>query len=84
MQSSLQFNLLLITDKMSPKHPERMRKFRAAAELYKGKVSPKREKQELLGGENPLISAMNGEGIISSVNYESKGQVAGKEDYLDN
>ncbi|RLW06331.1 hypothetical protein DV515_00004641, partial [Chloebia gouldiae] len=38
MQSSLQFNLLLITDKMSPKHPERMRKFRAAAELYKGKI----------------------------------------------
>lgn len=31
-----------------------------------------------------MISAMNGEGIISSVNYESKGQVAGKEDYLDN
>ncbi|NXO61194.1 ERP27 protein, partial [Phainopepla nitens] len=38
MQSSFQFNLLLITDKMSPKHPERMRKFRAAAELYKGKI----------------------------------------------
>ncbi|KAM4901950.1 endoplasmic reticulum resident protein 27 [Sylvia borin] len=38
MQSSLQFNLLLITDKMSPKHPERMRKFRTAAELYKGKI----------------------------------------------
>ncbi|NXE33983.1 ERP27 protein, partial [Ptilorrhoa leucosticta] len=38
MQSSLEFNLLLITDKMSPKHPERMRKFRAAAELYKGKI----------------------------------------------
>ncbi|NWY25423.1 ERP27 protein, partial [Pheucticus melanocephalus] len=38
MQSSLHFNLLLITDKMSPKHPERMRKFRAAAELYKGKI----------------------------------------------
>ncbi|NWW80049.1 ERP27 protein, partial [Climacteris rufus] len=38
MQSSLQFNLLLITDKMSPKHPERMRKFRAAAELFKGKI----------------------------------------------
>ncbi|OWK59313.1 Endoplasmic reticulum resident protein 27 [Lonchura striata] len=38
MQSSLQFNLLLITDKMSPKHPERMRKFRAVAELYKGKI----------------------------------------------
>uniref|UniRef100_A0A8C5X5P1 Endoplasmic reticulum protein 27 n=1 Tax=Malurus cyaneus samueli TaxID=2593467 RepID=A0A8C5X5P1_9PASS len=38
MQSSLQFNLLLITDKMSPKHPERMSKFRAAAELYKGKI----------------------------------------------
>nr|XP_009938483.1 PREDICTED: endoplasmic reticulum resident protein 27 [Opisthocomus hoazin] len=38
MQSSLQFNLLLITDKMSPKHPERMRKYRAAAELFKGKI----------------------------------------------
>ncbi|NWV58654.1 ERP27 protein, partial [Malurus elegans] len=38
MQSSLQFNLLLITDKMSPKHRERMSKFRAAAELYKGKI----------------------------------------------
>ncbi|KAJ7422784.1 Endoplasmic reticulum resident protein 27 [Pitangus sulphuratus] len=38
MQSSLQFNLLLITDKMSPKHPERMRKFRASAELFKGKI----------------------------------------------
>ncbi|NWH35937.1 ERP27 protein, partial [Chloropsis hardwickii] len=38
MQSSLEFNLLLITDKMSPKHPEQMRKFRAAAELYKGKI----------------------------------------------
>ncbi|NXB08613.1 ERP27 protein, partial [Cnemophilus loriae] len=38
MQSSLQFNLLLIADKMSPKHPERMRKFRVAAELYKGKI----------------------------------------------
>ncbi|NXI23798.1 ERP27 protein, partial [Sterrhoptilus dennistouni] len=38
MQSSLEFNLLLITDKMSPKHPERMRKFRTAAELYKGKI----------------------------------------------
>ncbi|NXP25382.1 ERP27 protein, partial [Scytalopus superciliaris] len=38
MQSSLQFNLLLITDKMSPKHRERMRRFRAAAELFKGKI----------------------------------------------
>ncbi|XP_051481114.1 endoplasmic reticulum resident protein 27 [Apus apus] len=38
MQSSLQLHLLLITDKMSPKHPERMRKYRAAAELFKGKV----------------------------------------------
>ncbi|KFV65801.1 Endoplasmic reticulum resident protein 27, partial [Dryobates pubescens] len=38
MHSSLQLNLLLITDKMSPKHPERMRKYRAAAELYKGKI----------------------------------------------
>ncbi|NXU20158.1 ERP27 protein, partial [Pardalotus punctatus] len=38
MQSSLELNLLLITDKMSPKHPEQMRIFRAAAELYRGKI----------------------------------------------
>ncbi|KAK1189438.1 ERP27 protein, partial [Pygoscelis papua] len=38
MQSSLQLHLLLITDKMSPKHPKRMRKYRAAAELFKGKI----------------------------------------------
>ncbi|XP_071589017.1 endoplasmic reticulum resident protein 27 [Heliangelus exortis] len=38
MQSSLQLHLLLITDKMSPKHPERMRKYQAAAELFKGKI----------------------------------------------
>ncbi|XP_055568921.1 endoplasmic reticulum resident protein 27 [Falco cherrug] len=38
MQSSLQLHLLLITDKMSPKHPERMRRYRAAAELFKGKI----------------------------------------------
>ncbi|NXG44448.1 ERP27 protein, partial [Psilopogon haemacephalus] len=38
MQSSLELNLLLITDKMSPKHPERMRNYRAAAELFKGKI----------------------------------------------
>ncbi|KFP77577.1 Endoplasmic reticulum resident protein 27, partial [Apaloderma vittatum] len=38
MQNSLQFNLLLIADKMSPKHPERMRRYRAAAELFKGKI----------------------------------------------
>ncbi|NXW53026.1 ERP27 protein, partial [Eurystomus gularis] len=38
MQSSLQLNLLLITDKLSPKHPERMRRYRAAAELFKGKI----------------------------------------------
>ncbi|NXP14114.1 ERP27 protein, partial [Thinocorus orbignyianus] len=38
MQSDLQLHLLLITDKMSPKHPERMRKYRAAAELFKGKI----------------------------------------------
>ncbi|NXJ78727.1 ERP27 protein, partial [Trogon melanurus] len=38
MQSSLRFNLLLIADKMSPKHPERMRRYRAAAELFKGKI----------------------------------------------
>ncbi|NXR13700.1 ERP27 protein, partial [Semnornis frantzii] len=38
MQSSFDLNLLLITDKTSPKHPERMRTFRAAAELFKGKI----------------------------------------------
>ncbi|NXT38738.1 ERP27 protein, partial [Pelecanoides urinatrix] len=38
MQSSLQLHLLLITDKMSPKHPKRMRRYRAAAELFKGKI----------------------------------------------
>ncbi|XP_074726989.1 endoplasmic reticulum resident protein 27 [Strix uralensis] len=38
MQSSLQLHLLLITDKMSPKHPEHMRRYRAAAELFKGKI----------------------------------------------
>ncbi|KAM6292575.1 endoplasmic reticulum resident protein 27 [Porphyrio hochstetteri] len=38
MQGSLQLHLLLITDKMSPKHPERMRRYRAAAELFKGKI----------------------------------------------
>ncbi|KAM6092855.1 endoplasmic reticulum resident protein 27 [Theristicus caerulescens] len=38
MQSSFQLHLLLITDKMSPKHPERMRRYRAAAELFKGKI----------------------------------------------
>ncbi|XP_010138724.1 PREDICTED: endoplasmic reticulum resident protein 27 [Buceros rhinoceros silvestris] len=38
MESSLQLNLLLITDKMSPKHPNRMRTYRAAAEIFKGKI----------------------------------------------
>ncbi|XP_009703514.1 PREDICTED: endoplasmic reticulum resident protein 27, partial [Cariama cristata] len=38
MQSSLQLHLLLITDKMSPKHPERMRRYRAAAKLFQGKI----------------------------------------------
>ncbi|KAK2544241.1 Erp27 [Columba livia] len=38
MQSSFQLHLLLITDKMSPKHPERMRRYRVAAELFKGKI----------------------------------------------
>ncbi|XP_052630495.1 endoplasmic reticulum resident protein 27 [Harpia harpyja] len=38
MQSSLQLHLLLITDKMSPRHPEQMRRYRAAAELFKGKI----------------------------------------------
>ncbi|NXO02564.1 ERP27 protein, partial [Rhinopomastus cyanomelas] len=38
MQSSFQLNLLLITDKMSPKYPKQMRRFREAAELFKGKI----------------------------------------------
>ncbi|NXS67143.1 ERP27 protein, partial [Pandion haliaetus] len=38
MQSSLQLHLLLITDKMSPRHPERMHRYRVAAELFKGKI----------------------------------------------
>ncbi|NWU97084.1 ERP27 protein, partial [Upupa epops] len=38
MQSSLELNLLLITDKMSPKYPKQMRRFREAAELFKGKI----------------------------------------------
>ncbi|XP_009569847.2 endoplasmic reticulum resident protein 27 [Cuculus canorus] len=38
MQSSLQLHLLLITDKMSPKHPERMLRYQAAAEQFKGKI----------------------------------------------
>ncbi|NXQ78879.1 ERP27 protein, partial [Nyctibius grandis] len=38
MQSLLELHLLLITDKMSPKHPERMRRYRSAAELFKGQV----------------------------------------------
>ncbi|XP_010084340.1 PREDICTED: endoplasmic reticulum resident protein 27, partial [Pterocles gutturalis] len=38
MQSTLQLHLLLITDKMSPKHPDRMRRYRVAAELFKGKI----------------------------------------------
>ncbi|KFP28366.1 Endoplasmic reticulum resident protein 27, partial [Colius striatus] len=38
MQSSLQLHLLLLTDKMSPKHSERMSSYRAAAELFKDKI----------------------------------------------
>ncbi|NWX05531.1 ERP27 protein, partial [Caloenas nicobarica] len=38
MQSSFQLHLLLITDKMSSKHPERMHRYRVAAELFKGKI----------------------------------------------
>ncbi|KAM6301952.1 endoplasmic reticulum resident protein 27 [Podargus strigoides] len=38
MESSLEFHLLLITDKMSPKFPEQMRRYRAAAELFQGKI----------------------------------------------
>ncbi|NXX95508.1 ERP27 protein, partial [Centropus bengalensis] len=38
MQSSLQLHLLLITDKMSPKHSERMLIYQAAAKQFKGKI----------------------------------------------
>ncbi|XP_010017225.1 PREDICTED: endoplasmic reticulum resident protein 27, partial [Nestor notabilis] len=38
MQSSFQLHLLLITDKTSPKYPEQMRRYREAAELFKGKI----------------------------------------------
>ncbi|NWH58655.1 ERP27 protein, partial [Geococcyx californianus] len=38
MQSSLQLHLLLITDKMSPKHPQRIHSYRTAAEQFKGKI----------------------------------------------
>lgn len=70
MQSSFQLHLLLITDKMSPKHPERMRRYRVAAELFKGKVSPNKrgwggikEKKKsdffcACGGHNLLLCAL--------------------------
>ncbi|XP_057285531.1 endoplasmic reticulum resident protein 27 isoform X1 [Pezoporus wallicus] len=38
MQSSFQLHLLLVTDKTSPKYPEQMRRYREAAELFKGKI----------------------------------------------
>ncbi|XP_062424525.1 endoplasmic reticulum resident protein 27 [Rhea pennata] len=38
LHSSVQFHLLLITDKRSPEHPERMRRFLEAAELFQGKI----------------------------------------------
>uniref|UniRef100_A0A672UA01 Endoplasmic reticulum protein 27 n=2 Tax=Strigops habroptila TaxID=2489341 RepID=A0A672UA01_STRHB len=38
MQSSFQLHLLLITDKTSPKYSEQMRRYREAAELFKGKI----------------------------------------------
>ncbi|NXC38159.1 ERP27 protein, partial [Penelope pileata] len=38
MQSSIPLHLLLITDMKSPEHPERMRRYRAAAELFEGKI----------------------------------------------
>uniref|UniRef100_A0A8C2TAC8 Endoplasmic reticulum protein 27 n=1 Tax=Coturnix japonica TaxID=93934 RepID=A0A8C2TAC8_COTJA len=38
MHSSLQLNLLLFTDKKSPEHLEQMRRYRAAAELFEGKI----------------------------------------------
>ncbi|NWZ18891.1 ERP27 protein, partial [Asarcornis scutulata] len=38
MHSSLEIHLLLITDKKSPEHPERMHRYRAAAELFEKKI----------------------------------------------
>eukprot|EP00075_Anas_platyrhynchos_P021872 XP_027311125.1 endoplasmic reticulum resident protein 27 [Anas platyrhynchos] len=38
MHSSLEIHLLLITDKKSPEHPERMQRYRAAAELFEKKI----------------------------------------------
>uniref|UniRef100_A0A8C3BDN8 Endoplasmic reticulum protein 27 n=1 Tax=Cairina moschata TaxID=8855 RepID=A0A8C3BDN8_CAIMO len=38
MHSSLEIHLLLITDKKSPEHPERMHTYRAAAELFEKKI----------------------------------------------
>ncbi|KGL76063.1 Endoplasmic reticulum resident protein 27, partial [Tinamus guttatus] len=38
MHSSVQLHLLLITDKRSSEHPERMHRFREAAELFQGKI----------------------------------------------
>ncbi|OXB75393.1 UNVERIFIED_CONTAM: hypothetical protein H355_010595, partial [Colinus virginianus] len=38
LHSSLLLHLLLFTDKKSPEHPEQMRRFRAAAELFEGKI----------------------------------------------
>ncbi|XP_072217632.1 endoplasmic reticulum resident protein 27 [Excalfactoria chinensis] len=38
LHSSLQLHLLLFTDKKSPEHPEQMRRYRAAAELFEGKI----------------------------------------------
>ncbi|XP_031456360.1 endoplasmic reticulum resident protein 27 [Phasianus colchicus] len=38
LHSSLLLHLLLFTDKKSPEHPEQMRRYRAAAELFEGKI----------------------------------------------
>ncbi|NXL86384.1 ERP27 protein, partial [Alectura lathami] len=38
LHSSIPLHLLLITDKKSPEHPKRMERYRAAAELFEGKI----------------------------------------------
>ncbi|XP_042672186.1 endoplasmic reticulum resident protein 27 [Centrocercus urophasianus] len=38
LHSSLQLHLLLFTDKKSPEHPEQMRRYREAAELFEDKI----------------------------------------------
>lgn len=64
LHSSLPLHLLLFTDKKSSEHPERMRRYREAAELFEGKVSPKRRDVREQKGKT-VITSMEIEGIMS-------------------